>query len=83
MIGTETLKNRIEAPKMPDRMKTGGKYITPLRNFMDSDDKTLIFKCSNEMEAKICYQALFRYRKDLNLNITVWKRNCTVYAIKG
>ena len=80
MIGIETLKKRIEPEKYWARKS---KYQEPLANFVQSDDMTLIFKCSNVSETQSCRAAVRKQINDRNLNLVVWSKNCTVYVIKG
>ena len=80
MISTETFKNRIQAP--PKRSAKGA-YQHYLDDFMLKEDMTLKLNCSNLKEAEACYKAMLYGNKNKNYNVTVWKRNTTVYVIKG
>lgn len=80
MIGTEMYKNRVEAP--PKR-NAKGVYQHYLIEFMKTDNMTMKLNCSNLKEAEYVYKAMLYGNKAHNYNVTVWKRNCAVYVIKG
>lgn len=76
-----TTKEVIEKPKT--REYRSGVYAEPLRAFMESDEGTLMYKLSNAKETAVCYTAITMYIKRHDLNAVTWRRNNTVYVIKG
>ena len=79
MISTEMYKTRIEAPKKEPR----GIYAPYIDQFMASENMSMKFNCSNTKEAELCKQSIQLRARKSNMNITVWKKNCAVYVIKG
>lgn len=80
MISTEMMKNRIQAPPV---RSPKGEYQSYLYDFIISENLSMKLNCSNLKEAEACYKAMLYGRKNKNYNITVWRRNCAVYVIKG
>lgn len=79
MISTEMFLNRVEAPELRRR----GIYADVVDQFLESENMTLKFNCSNTDEAKRCSQAISIRNREKNQNLTVWTRRCSVYVIKG
>jgi len=80
MIKTEMYNRRIEKPKT---LSGKGKYSNVLNQFMNTDNKTLKFLCSNVKEAESCVSSMHGLKRKYDLNVVVWKNNCEVYVIKG
>ena len=79
MISTEMYKTRIEAPKKEAK----GVYAPYVDQFIESENMSMKFNCSNTHEALLCEQSIKQRAKSKNMNITVWRKNCAVYVIKG
>lgn len=79
MIETTMFAERMEKPART----TKSKYAPYLTDFMNSDNKTLKFTCSNNSEAVNCYTCISKRIKSNGLNLVLWKRNNEVYVIKG
>lgn len=77
---TETLKERI-----PEDMRgyRRGVFVTPLMDFVNSDDKTLIYKCVDQREKINCSTSLKQFIAKHDLNLVVWSRQNNVYVIKA
>ena len=71
-----------EEYKKPLRTQNGT-FSKPLKDFVNSDQKSMVVTCSSKDEARRCYHAFDHKVKKDNLNIVVWQKNGTVYAIKG
>ena len=72
----------VHAVEKPERVRKS-KYLTPLRTFMESDNKTLKFSCSNNNEAISCMASIGSFNNAKNLGLVIWKKNYDVYVIKG
>ena len=59
------------------------KYLSAVLDFLDSQQKTLLFKFRTKEETDNCYCTLLSYRRKRNMNIVVWKKNYDVMVIKG
>ena len=75
MINHEMFEERIR----PER----GMYSDTVDLFLESENKTLRFNCSNVDEAKRVAWSCSARNKKYNQNLTVWRKNTQVYLIKG
>lgn len=62
-----------------------GKYSGIVDKWLETDNKTLKFKCKNEEECKSVYYAMYSYKKSHNLDFTIIKRSgeCAVYVVRA
>lgn len=60
-----------------------GTFARPLKDFVESDQKSMVVTCTSKEEAMRCYHAFNHKIKKDNLNVVVWQKNGTVYVIKG
>lgn len=67
----------------PSRPRSQAATIT--EEWLETDNKTLQFKCKNEGEFKSLKSAVYAYRKAHNYDYTVWadKGSLTVYLIRA
>ena len=67
----------------PSRPKGQAAGIT--EEWLETDNKTLQFKCKNEAELKSLKSAIYAYRKAHNYDYTVWtdKGTLAVYLIRA
>lgn len=72
-----------EKLKVEDREYRRNYFCKPLNKFMESDQKTMVITCENNKEAYRCTNAIKQYKNSHDLNVVVYKRNYTVYVIKG
>lgn len=73
-----------EVAERPSKRKyRKGIYAEPLRDFMESDQGTLKYMLGNAKETSVCYTAITTFIKRHDLNAVAWRRNNTVYVIKG
>ena len=78
------LKVEMLNEKMSAAHSRRSQYSSYLWDFMEDESKnTLVFSCSNLDEAKSCSQAVRWLKNKHDLNVFIWKKNCTVYVIKA
>lgn len=78
---TEMFAERINKPALMDGRD--GKYSAILKEFLESENKTLKYTFTNTKEAQSCKASVQLMNRKHNLNLCVWMKNCEVYVIKG
>lgn len=68
-----------------DRGVRNGIYAPIIDEWLETDNKTLKFKCKSEKEMAQAYGAVYSYRKAANLDYTIFKKkgSCELYLIKA
>ena len=66
-------------------VKKRGIYADAISQWLETDNKTLRFKCMSQEEKRKCYQAVMSYRKKSNLDFTIFpERNSNdIYLVRA
>ena len=60
-------------------------YVDIIYQWLDSDNKTLKFKCKSEKELRSVYNSAYQFKRKNNMDFTVFKRSslCEVYLVRA
>ena len=69
---------------LPVKRQRTGEYATVIRQWLSSENKTIIFKCKTVKEANHVQAAVYAYRKKRNEDYTVFKKDpLTIVLVKA
>ncbi len=58
-------------------------YADTIRKWLETDNKTLVFKCKNGKEAKSCESSARQFKKKNNLDFVIVQRSGKVYCVRA
>jgi len=60
-----------------------GVYASTIASWLETDNKTLVFKCKNDKETKSCESSCRQYKKKHNLDFVIVQMSGKVYCVRA